>query len=1153
MILHDMYTSKYQNYIFVLTTKQVLKIPVQSCIYFSSCEDCVTDPHCEWCFAYEYHRCVWRNSCPTKTLISSNEQCPHMKKIIPSAISDKKISQITVELHPAWLFQFRYRCIFVYGNSVNLEYSSCIPDNTTIQSMQSRIKGILMVKVIVQFRMDGFPEFRGYFNIYQCNSIDRCSECTNTAWKCKWCQYTNQSMCIDSDESCNPSGIAVKADDCPRITNYKIVSDGGIVRDASGMVYLSRLRNYEINIKVTNVPKSGSESYICQIESDTQTLWLNSSQFNENGSVTCRITKEEMTTLPYSVSKREAALQLVSGVSPIDGNKMPVIIYACENLVQPSGNCGQCKSFERYQPHLHCNWNGTHCSDKVITNDTTECGYPEINKVYPLSAYAKATTLVEIGGFNLGSSYNDTVNAVSIAGKPCASIPSRYEPGVKIWCELAPESNVTEKSGVVAVTLANNSTGQYSELFYHLVPVVTSIEPAFGPMSGGTPVSINGRHLNIGRKTTVRIGPKECVLTTRNLPNQLICKTKDMILYETTPFKVVVEIDGAKVLGNMSSKYSYYEDPFIRKIHPLTSFRSGGRTLTVEGINLNVVGKPKIYAVVGIWKKIAYSEIKSEMQTCTKVGKPDNTVLNCPSPLFPNEDAITEEDGSSARLGFEMDDVLSVTAYNLPSNIATIQYFPDPVLTNFTEVLVYNEGRIAIKGKLNRHMLAERDYVKVYIGCELCSDILTSLKGIGCEPPVNKPVCWKGGKQPLPIDVEIGYFRQRVGFLAYKEDTTTPSITTAADTSTQPISKDAEITAAIFTTSDDPNNMITVVIVLAVLIAAIIAIGIISLVFYRRHRNRRDGELNTHVLYRRNETTKSNVNRNTSAVSHISRRATTVIYDVIADADDVNEYHELSGEDLTYTQADEYIDPHPYHKIDSTVGKSAIKNDTPADDVNGYLELSGEDLTYTQADEYIDPYPYHNIDGTVDQSAIKNDTPVSDEPENMDLQQLEKSSRSDVPGFQEKVDKLQNDANDGKVNPAENQESSKDATGESKSTEKDDWKIDDYTPNVDGGYIHPVWSQELRESKRKIMLETPRSSYVLGKSVETSKEGLASGQGHTVDNDDGFINASGGQEKDLELVKQGEKSESADLKYKENEKETTLEEITPEQGNADLP
>ncbi|XP_053379593.1 plexin-B2-like [Mercenaria mercenaria] len=48
-ILQDMYTSKDQKHIFVLTTKQVLKVPVESCRYFSSCEDCVTDPLCAWC------------------------------------------------------------------------------------------------------------------------------------------------------------------------------------------------------------------------------------------------------------------------------------------------------------------------------------------------------------------------------------------------------------------------------------------------------------------------------------------------------------------------------------------------------------------------------------------------------------------------------------------------------------------------------------------------------------------------------------------------------------------------------------------------------------------------------------------------------------------------------------------------------------------------------------------------------------------------------------------------------------------------------------------------------------------------------------------------------------------------------------------------
>lgn len=46
-----------------------------------------------------------------------------------------------------------------------------------------------------------------------------------------------------------------------------------------------------------------------------------------------------------------------------------------------------------------------------------------------------------------------------------------------------------------------------------------------------------------------------------------------------------------------------------------------------------------------------------------------------------------------------MDDVSSVTAENLPDDIAILLYYPDPVLENFTEVKEYQklQGHLTIK------------------------------------------------------------------------------------------------------------------------------------------------------------------------------------------------------------------------------------------------------------------------------------------------------------------------------------------------------------------------------------------------------------------------------------------------------------------------
>jgi hypothetical protein len=42
-----------------------------------------------------------------------------------------------------------------------------------------------------------------------------------------------------------------------------------------------------------------------------------------------------------------------------------------------------------------------------------------------------ATTLIEITGVNLASSFNETIDSVTVAGTACDSIESGYIPGIK--------------------------------------------------------------------------------------------------------------------------------------------------------------------------------------------------------------------------------------------------------------------------------------------------------------------------------------------------------------------------------------------------------------------------------------------------------------------------------------------------------------------------------------------------------------------------------------------------------------------------------------------------------------------------------------------------------------------------------------------------
>ncbi|XP_053399538.1 plexin A3-like [Mercenaria mercenaria] len=1058
-ILHDMHTSPDNKHVFVLTRKQVFKLPVHQCSSYSTCHYCTQGGYCEWCAGIG--SCRYRGFCQREFDVLGI-QCGKVN-ISSAEVSTRDIQQVRITFpvpFPVSMF-LRFDCLITLISDDRMSSTTTVrtslidtPDSKwkiydrSIQEIEKRTKGTMNATFVCE-------DFYGQFLIYKCKTITRLSLCTKSNWKCKWCQYNSQSHCIDSDKSCNTSGVEVKAGECPRVTNYTLISDDSRVPDHNGTVYISRDRDYEIDIAGLNLKDAGLVTYKCKLMSDTQTLWFNSTQFDEGGGITCKIYKDEMFTISRHVDRLKAALQVVWGDSPL-GDTLPIIIYACENLVQPSHNCEQCKSLASYQPYLHCQWNGTRCIDSTITLETTECGDPEITKVYQLNTYSNDTTTVLIEGVNLDSAYIDTVNGVTVAGEQCIPI----EPGPKIWCELSPRSSVI--NGSMVITLKNNSKVWIPDPDRLLIPMVTSIKPTSGPMSGGTSVSLHGKHLDIGRNATVTIGDNTCILTKTVAPNSLICKTLGLNSYKTTAVtsEAVIKIDGAEVLGKL--KYTYLEDPFIKVIHPKTSFASGGTIVTVVGSHLHAIKTPKLYSTVTVVASAVGTSTRtyiSELQNCTKPND-DSVDLHCPTPRYPGEGVITRG-GVFTRLGFEMDDVPSVSDYNLPSNVAYLRYFPDPKLKHVNVVKSSGTMRhLVIEGD-GLDLAADKSDVKVLIDCESYDVTDVSSGKIEFDLPVDRPVCSNRTELTLNISVQIGYFSQIIGSVTFESKGSDLNETTMAisDTTSQ-----QKVTTAVpdrISQLDDSGSMKTVVIIaLVVLVVAIIlSTGIGSLYFFRKYRAMRNQTRNTVEFrtFQNEELDERRVIRTTSTVSYAYARDTSGEYDYIRDADVVNTYLELSGEDPTYTKADEYVDPHPYRKLDSAV----------------------------------------------DQSEIKNDIPVNDDSEN----KKEKNIQSEVMGTQDGVNELGCDLNGGNMDAAYTPRNEKETSDESMSSANNDGNIEECPTNIDGGYIHAVWTQEFDTGKREDKLENSNMDSPLetvaanfkGAAVETTPKGIAPGQ------DDGNI------------------------------------------------
>ena len=138
-----------------------------------------------------------------------------------------------------------------------------------------------------------------------------------------------------------------------------------------------------------------------------------------------------------------------------------------------------------------------------------QCPAPVITGFSPSSGPPDGGTILTIRGRDLGVVFSDFMEAgsITVGGVICTPFNMDYISGVQVLCRTG--SGMGKGAQRVEVNLvrdAGRSTGRHDG-FMVVLPTVSSVEPAFGPMAGGTRLTINGTGLDIG--TSTRITPDE--------------------------------------------------------------------------------------------------------------------------------------------------------------------------------------------------------------------------------------------------------------------------------------------------------------------------------------------------------------------------------------------------------------------------------------------------------------------------------------------------------------------------------------------------------------------------------------------------------------------------------------------------------------------
>ncbi|KAB0375643.1 hypothetical protein FD755_012286 [Muntiacus reevesi] len=259
--------------------------------------------------------------------------------------------------------------------------------------------------------------------------------------------------------------------------------------------------------------------------------------------------------------------------------KIPLNGLGCEHFQ----SCSQCLSAPSF---VQCGW----CRDKCVRLEecpsgtwTQETCLPAIYKVFPTSAPLEGGTTLTVCGWDFGFKRNNKFDLkktrVLIGNESCTLTLSESTTNM-LKCTVGPAMNEHFNMSIVI----SNSRGsvQYST-FSYVDPIITSISPNYGPKTGGTLLTLTGKHLNSGNSRHISIGGKTCTL--KSVSHSILeCYTPA----QSTPseFSIKLKIDLANREVN---SFIYREDPIVYEIHPTKSFVSGGSTITGVGKNLNSV------------------------------------------------------------------------------------------------------------------------------------------------------------------------------------------------------------------------------------------------------------------------------------------------------------------------------------------------------------------------------------------------------------------------------------------------------------------------------------------------------------------------------------------------------------------------------------
>ena len=187
-----------------------------------------------------------------------------------------------------------------------------------------------------------------------------------------------------------------------------------------------------------------------------------------------------------------------------------VVLYNCRSLAD---GCSSCLG-ANLGTGFDCGWCSGSSDDMCRVSEDcrspaqfatapNECPTATVTSILPASGPREGGTTVTITGTDLGVTYADIVNNVMISSSLCITQEDGYISGTQIVCKTTGFASSPGSKDVIVTVRGAPVVG--ASLFTVVAPTVTGVEPPFGPMSGGTSITIRGTGLNISNVEDTRV------------------------------------------------------------------------------------------------------------------------------------------------------------------------------------------------------------------------------------------------------------------------------------------------------------------------------------------------------------------------------------------------------------------------------------------------------------------------------------------------------------------------------------------------------------------------------------------------------------------------------------------------------------------------